>query len=337
MSETGAFTLCSISYLPQALTLAAGLKAHCPGWRFFIGLVDVAPAAGLVDIPPDVTVVPAESLGLAALDDMARRYNIVELCTALKPTYFRCLLRDHPQLRRLHYIDPDIAVYHSLEVLDQALAELPLLLTPHHLTPIPLDGGFPGENLMMNHGVYNLGYLGLARSPTADRLLAWWEERMRELCIIDLREGYFVDQLWFGLAPIYFPDAGICRHPGANVAFWNLHERQLTPEGAIRFQGGLHPLLFFHFSGHSLKNPLAITRVAVRQGPEQQPALVPFLAAYADSVRQRGWDRVQGIESIYAARHREFERQRDKRGPWGTLIRAARRSVPEPIKRLVRG
>ncbi|HZZ58890.1 MAG TPA: hypothetical protein VFE31_13740, partial [Opitutaceae bacterium] len=254
-----------------------------------------------------------------------------------KAFYFEWLFAGHPDLERLHYLDPDIGVYHALDALDEGLARSAVLLTPHHLTPIPLDGRFPGENLCLNHGLYNLGYLGLRRGAAAARLLGWWRERMREQCVINLREGWFVDQLWFNLVPLYFDEVGLFRHPGANVAFWNLHERRLADSRTVEFGGEHFPLLFFHFSGFSPRAPLEITRVAVRQGAAEQPALRELLPAYAARLQARGWDAAHGRESVYTALHNAHVRSLERRSLWRTLVRGARQSIPEPVKRLLRG
>jgi len=336
MSSSAAFTICTKSYLPRARALADTFLANTDGWEFFIGLVDAPLGPDEPALPAGVTVVPAGTLGLQALDEMALRYNVVELCTALKPTYFRKLFEDHPDIQRLHYLDPDIMVYGRLEVLDEGLSAAAIQLTPHHLSPIPLDGAFPNEPLALNHGVFNLGYLGLRRSASAFHLLEWWEERMRELCVIDLREGLFVDQLWFNLVPIYFPDTLVLRHPGANVAYWNLHERRLTEGSEVVFQGASHPLLFFHFSGYSPRRPLELTRLPVRIGVLEQAALGGMLLYYARRLNSHQWERLEAIESEYAARRRKHLVSTQKRSLWKGLVRGARGAVPESIKRLLR-
>jgi hypothetical protein len=218
---------------------------------------------------------------------MVLRYNIIELCTALKPTYFKKLFADYPEIEQVHYLDPD-----TLILSDPAALELPVnrsvQMTPHQLTSIPLDGAFPDETLTLNHGVYNLGYLGIRRGETAIRLLNWWEQRLEKHCRIDLVNGLFVDQLWFNLVPIYFPDSHVLRNPGANVAFWNLHERRVTAERSVLFAGATHPLIFFHFSGFSASRPAFITRVEVRQDCSQQADLLPLLTYYAQQLAHHG-------------------------------------------------
>jgi hypothetical protein len=124
-----------------------------------------------------------------------------------------------------------------------------IVLTPHALTPVLFDGKFPGENLFLNHGTFNLGFIGLRRSAIASRFLHWWSERLATHCVIDLREGFFVDQLWCNLIPVYYPkDVTVVHHLGWNGAYWNLHERTIELRGDRFVVNGEEDLFFYHFS-----------------------------------------------------------------------------------------
>lgn len=283
------FTICAANYLPQALVLVKSIQENCPDWRIVLGLVDQMQPSVRHAVPDEVIIVPVLDLGIPHLDAMIEKYTIVELCTAVKPSYFQHLFRAFPDVDQIHYIDPDVCVYHSLDTLEGELSTSSVLLTPHHFTPIPLDGQFPQENLALNHGVYNLGYLGLRRTPVADDLLAWWAERMAENCLIDLLNGWFVDQLYFNYVPIYFKDVRICRHPGANVAFWNFHERKIKADLSLEFAEQSSPLLFFHFSGFSPLQSGNPTRVQVRVDWEASPGSSRLLNEYGTRLLGEGY------------------------------------------------
>ena len=166
-------------------------------------------------------------------------------------------------------------------------------------------------------------------------ILRWWEDRLRDHCRIDLVNGLFVDQLWFNLVPIYFPSAHVLRHPGVNVAFWNLHERKISADHTITFAGETHPLILFHFSGFSATRPDAITRVAVRHDSSQQPDLRTLLAHYAHKLAHHGLSLVKSIEPTHTVqrRHHQEALARDyaRRHPWRQLLRLVKQSIPECI------
>ena len=58
--------------------------------------------------------------------------------------------------------------------------------TPHRLQ---IENDMPSRG-----GVYNLGFLGVRAGPATDRMLRWWEDRLRNHCSADPMRGYFTDQ-----------------------------------------------------------------------------------------------------------------------------------------------
>lgn len=63
--------------------------------------------------------------------------------------------------------------------------------------------------------------------------------------------GLFVDQKPVDLVPCFIDRLSVLRHPGCNVAWWNLYcdGRQLIEQGlTVNFKNQRHPLIFFHFS-----------------------------------------------------------------------------------------
>jgi hypothetical protein len=155
-------------------------------------------------------------------------------------------------------------VLQPLAEVRRAVESAGIVLTPHTLAPIPRDGLRPSEEGILNTGVFNLGFLALRASDDASRLLEWWGARVREACGIDYVCGMFFDQKWIDLAPAYYPATVILRHPGYNVAYWNLHERPLERGDASFFARG-EPLVFFHFSGFDPAHPESLSK---RVNPE---------------------------------------------------------------------
>lgn len=128
-----------------------------------------------------------------------------------------------------------------------------LFLTPHTLKAYP-DEYEPQERGLLNTGLYNLGFIGTKRSATTQSFLAWWKDRLRDHCYIDLEKGMFVDQLWVNFAPLYHEDVFVSRHLGLNMAYWNLHERVISNDNEPYVINEKYPLIFFHFLDIALKN-----------------------------------------------------------------------------------
>ena len=100
--------------------------------------------------------------------------------------------------------------------------------------------------------------------------------------------GYFVDQRWFDLAPGFLSDLAIVRDPQYNLAYWNLHERQLEYTDGIYSVDG-RPLGFFHFSGFDPAHPPVLSRHQDRDGRRAHPVLERSLDEYAPAVLDDGY------------------------------------------------
>ena len=114
-------------------------------------------------------------------------------------------------------------------------------MTPHLTAPMPRDGHRPSETDILIAGSYNLGFVGVADTATTRRMLAWWQRRCAELCIVRLPEGLFVDQKWMDLVPVLFPDVtvvtslGMARRTSEAVAEHRRVVEELVPGIGDRF------------------------------------------------------------------------------------------------------
>lgn len=245
-----AFTICSNNYLAQAKTLGDSLLRFNPEVKFVIGLCDAPDASINYREKVGFEIIPFEELGLNEFDELVNKYRIVELNTAIKPSFFKHLVHKYSEFDKIIYFDPDIEIFSSIAPLSDYLNLYDIVITPHILKPPPLDNLEPGENLFMMYGIFNLGFLALKKSGvhTGD-FLDWWESRTLKLGISDIENGYYVDQLWINMAPVYYDKVLILKEPGYNVAPWNLHEREITVEDHEKYR--MHDgseLVFFHFS-----------------------------------------------------------------------------------------
>ncbi len=282
-----ACTIVSPNYLPYARTLAASYLAHHPGHRFFVLIVaDLADAKPFQH--PSFTPVMLPQIGLADLRGTALTYDILELNTNVKATFLKHLIAAH-SLDQLVYLDPDIFVYAPLAPVFAALdAGASVVLTPHMTTPVS-DGLHPSEQDQLYNGTFNLGFAAFSNSPESLSVLAWWESRCLNLGFSEGRTGLFVDQKWMNLAPGLFAATSILRHPGCNMAYWNLHERSLVRSGngyLIQSAAGQsETLCFFHFSGIVVSDPAMLSKHTNRFTLAQRPDLQPLFAEYKAAVQ----------------------------------------------------
>lgn len=243
------FTLCSNNYLPFAISLGNSLLQFLPDSKIIIGLVDeIHPTIDYSSLG-DFEFLPCFNLGYPEFESMLAGYNIIEFNTAVKPFYFEYLFKNHTDVDRIYYIDPDILFYQTPELLNQEwTVDASIQLTPNLLW-LP-DRLVRGELASMKHGHNNLGYIGMQRGEETDEIIRWWKERLTTHCLLDKCNGIFVDQKWMDLAPLFFKGIVSVKHPGWNMAWWNLTERRLGKNEAGYYVNDLSiPLIFFHFSG----------------------------------------------------------------------------------------
>ncbi len=238
-------TIAARNYLPFTRVLATSAVQADPDARVSALIFD--DLDGSVGAGEPFEVIRLGDLGEdpAELRRMAAIYDVTELATALKPWLLEVLLDagSEPVL----YLDPDIQVFTSLAPLAEAAADHGIVLTPHVDVPLPLDDRNVDDRAILASGIYNLGFIGVGQS--ARPFLSFWKERLRRQCVNDPEHMRFVDQRWVDFVPGLF-DHVIVREPQYNVAYWNLHGREVAWSGE-RWEVNGAPLAFFHFSGYS--------------------------------------------------------------------------------------
>jgi hypothetical protein len=282
---TLAFTICSINYLAQAQTLGQSLQRTNPDVEFVIGLVDRLDNVTLeTDKTPPFQLLEIDKININCLSEMCEHYNITELNTAVKPFYFDYFFKNRPDIKNVIYFDPDIIVFDDLKPLKNNLEKYSIVLTPHITSPIT-DKFETREIDHLNTGLYNLGFVAVGRSEQSYLMIDWWMERLKKDCVIDLCNGLFVDQHWMIFVPIFFKEVTLVdKYAGYNVAYWNLHERQVSLQNN-KFYINDVPLIFFHFSGYGLNKPTEVSKYQNRSSFENRPDIVPLFEYYAQQLR----------------------------------------------------
>jgi glycosyltransferase involved in cell wall biosynthesis len=277
-------TIVSGNYIARARVLCRSLAEHEPNVRRFVLIVD-RPVSTIVRKDEPFEVIRVEDLEIPDFEDFMAQYTVIEANTAVKPYVLRHLFGRFG-IDSLVYLDPDILVTAPLNEVWSALDRGPVVLTPHLRDPFR-DLEHPTELEILRSGTYNLGFIGLRRGESAERLIDWWAEKTEHDCAIDMANGLFVDQKWMDLVPGYIEGVVVLRDPGYNVAYWNLHEREVTESSGTLFVDG-RPLAFYHFSGYEPDRPWILSRHQSRHDLHPMPVLKRLFDSYAASLREEG-------------------------------------------------
>lgn len=293
------YTICANNYLAAAKVLKESFTKHHPEIPFFIILVDKKdPGLNYADFYEESILFIDEIVALN-IDDLSKRFNISELCTTVKPFVFQYFFKQYNQVV---YIDPDIKIYSPLIDCWNALEQYTFVLTPHLMNPVD-DGKTPSDFYTLRTGIFNLGFLGLAKGEELFKFLDWWGERLLVYGYTDWNKGMFYDQIWANYIPVMFNNYLILKHYGYNVANWNWHERRLTKTSDGWLVNDKYPLAFSHFSSYRYATPLVLCKYNDRFNRENRPDIAAVFDDYHASLKAAGADAVMKSPAYYQQQH----------------------------------
>jgi hypothetical protein len=249
MSSLVIFTSITRNYLAKARVLAQSVKQHHPDVEFHCVVADfLSPEDGLHQIDEFDKVVDLRAFKDTLDPAWLFMHALVETCTTVKPLYLhRCLQQGK---KKVIYLDPDTRLFSPITPVIDMLDNVDICLTPH-VADVDYDRDSIRDNEISaaKHGVYNLGFFAVNQNSEGMAFARWWSDRVVNYGYAQTFMGSFTDQKICDFAPAYFDSIKIMRHPGLNVAHWNLNQREIaeTPNG---FTANGKPLIFYHFSSY---------------------------------------------------------------------------------------
>ncbi|MEL6858019.1 MAG: hypothetical protein AAFO74_06505 [Pseudomonadota bacterium] len=291
--STAYFTICANNYYAYAKTLQNSLALHEPGSKFFIFIADAYHA----EIAKDASVIYAENICASNIDEAKFAYSLIEFSTYLKPFCFYHLL-ENCNFKNAVFLDPDVEVFAPLEGVTAAFSnDASCVLTPHLLKPLE-DDAHPSDTSILNTGTFNLGFAAFSQTDETWAFLKWWARHLETNCRVDLEAGLFVDQKFVEFAPSFIKNLHILRHPGYNVAYWNLANRSVHKTGTEWSVNG-EKLVFFHFSGVMPENKSMLSKHQDRFSPGEFGDAQTLVENYLKKVEKNDHSRWSSIPYAY--------------------------------------
>ncbi|HWB63070.1 MAG TPA: UbiA family prenyltransferase [Chitinophagales bacterium] len=174
------------------------------------------------------------------------------------------------------YLDNDIYFFNDFIFLFDYVSHCGVWLTPHWRCMDP----FVDEQVFndsFTDGMFNAGFIGA--SGTSGEILEWWAKVCSFKCEKNRPYGYWDDQKYLDMLPVRFPNVGIVRHQGCNVAIWNKRDCNRTKRGDEVYINNQFPVVFIHFTNDTIED--------IRNNKYGgDPLLKPHLEEYLQSVEQ---------------------------------------------------
>jgi hypothetical protein len=327
-------TLCSANYLAQAKSLGDSVVEHNPDYHFVLGLVDRRPKELDAGHWQPHELIPVEDLGISCFEEMERKYDVVELNTAVKPFYMEYLYRRSADVDVVMYLDPDIQVFGSFKKLEEKLSNYNVIVTPHSCTFDDSEVNTFYEMSMLRTGIYNLGFIATSRSATTFAFLEWWQKRLRDYCYYQTGNGMFVDQIWVTLAPLYFPGFYVEKDPGYNMCYWNHFERRLSSKNGRYVVNEDHDLVFFHFSSFDPRTPDVITRrgCTLIDSFDERPDLKAIYSEYSRRLMDRDFLSMMTFEPALGRKPTKPSASAVVRGALREILGTLPAQVQKPVR-----
>lgn len=291
------YTSATSCFIPKARVLGKSLKKYNPTAKFFLLLSDELPDDFCLENEPFDGVLKSSEIELNC--DMSVPFwfylhDVTELCTAVKG-WAALELLERTGEDKIVYLDPDIAVFHSMDPLEKMLDEHDIIITPHRLAPEPrYDACFYGDHQLYTRGVYNLGFVAVKKTEQGIAFLQWWRKMLETLCYVDDPNGLFTDQKLIDLAPAFFEKLYICRDEGYNISWWNITQRTISGTvDDLRVNG--KPVYFYHFSNYDsgLHKQVVIDHCGDNQ------ALLDLYDWYTEQQNENGYMTLRKYPCIY--------------------------------------
>lgn len=238
-------TVTTTRFLPEAIVMAKSAKKHIPNSKVVVCLVEESIHSLASKCQYFDRVILAKDLGIRKFYKYIFKYRALEAVTSVKGKLLLRLFDLFPNEKKFVFLDTDIKIFGPFDEVMQALDQYPILATPHITED---DGIIDNELLTIVSGICNTGFLAVKRSDEAKRFLRWWADRLKKYCFEDTAKGMYVDQKWVDLSLCLF-DVHLFKHPGYNVACWNLPQRRFAYDSKENYSVNGQPLRFFHFSG----------------------------------------------------------------------------------------
>jgi hypothetical protein len=231
------------SFLIQGLALAASLRRNDRSAVLWVLCLDDFTALYLRE-RAETWLRPIELSTLETADGellaIKAQRSTIEYYFTLSPCWPRYLLRHHPEIDRLTYVDADMFFFDDPSAIFSEMESASILVTEHRY-PVHLRHH-------LRYGRFNVGLLSFRNDDVGLDCLDWWRHRCLDWCYDREENGKYGDQKYLDEWPARY-GARLCvsRRQGVNLAPWNWSQYPFSFRTG-RLIVNDEPIEVFHFA-----------------------------------------------------------------------------------------
>ncbi|MFN8496852.1 MAG: hypothetical protein U0641_03280 [Anaerolineae bacterium] len=234
------------NYITRGLALYHSLVESCPGpFTLWILCLDAETLACLTHLQlPNAALMALDEIesaypALARVQATRSQVEYYWTCTPFLPDY---ILRQHPDVDVITYLDADLYFFGDPAPIYTELGQGSILIGEHRYTP---EHAYLAET----SGIFNVGLLIFRQDERSRLCLGWWQDRCLEWCYQRYEDGKFGDQKYLDDWPARFEGVVVLQHKGAGLAPWNVARYRLkrTRDGVMVDS---QRLIFYHYHSY---------------------------------------------------------------------------------------
>jgi len=318
-------------FLPRGLALYESLRRWDPAFRLHVLCLDEAARAALRSLQlPEVRTFSLDELEAAypRLAEVRPTRTLVEYYFTCTPASVLYVL-DHAQELRVgdvvSYADADLFFFADPQPVFDEMAEASVLIFEHRY-PDFLQARYA------DHGRYNVGLVCFRNDVAGRTCLERWHADCLAWCHDRPEAGRYADQGYLDAWPSSHDGVTVSRHPGADLAPWNLARHQVAVrDHRVTVDGAA--LIFFHFHRLNVFGPRLFDAGLDHYGVAPDPIVHrriygPYLDTLARWLRRLPQAKLENLRLVRPLGSRQWIRQvlygRSllKVGPWVAAVHA---------------
>lgn len=232
------------NYLYKGLTLYYSLHKTSKDFCLWILCMDEETYMNLSKLKmKHAKLIKLESVETSELLKLKSKRDKAEYSWTLKSSFMNNLFDRHPKMKSLLYLDADIFFFRDIKLVYKEIGNNSIAVTPHRF-PVKYSAR------VVVSGKYNAGVVYIKRDKIGLKALDKWRRQCINWCHRIPENGKFGDQTYLDEWPKLYNNLHQFRHPGINLAPWNIGEYNIYKKSHYIYIDG-KPLIFYHF--HELK------------------------------------------------------------------------------------